>query len=77
MVARVVNMDAIGIRLKKLRGSRSQGAMAELCAVSRQAWNQWETGRRLISLSHAETVASATSASLDWLILGKGDPPMG
>ena len=65
----------IGRRLRELRGARSQGIMAEKAGVSRPAWAQWEAGTKRISADNAATLAMATGLSLDWLYLGKGNPP--
>jgi len=68
-------MKAIGNRLRALRGDRTQKAMAEICAVTRQTWYYWERGERKLNLDHAVTISRSTGASLDWIIEGKGNPP--
>ena len=65
----------IGRRLRELRNTKSQETMAKLAGVSRPAWAQWEAGTKRISADNAATLAVATGMSLDWLYLGKGNPP--
>ena len=68
-------MKAIGERLKTLRGVRSMQTMADLCQVTRGAWNNWEKGTRTLSLEHLKAIGDGTGSSLDWIINGKGNPP--
>lgn len=46
--------------------------MANLCQVTRGAWNNWEKGTRTLSLEHLKAIGDGTGASLDWIINGKG-----
>ena len=70
-------MDTFGKRLKalRLRLGRTADWMASLVGVKRQAWHSWERDHFMPSVSHLKAIAERTGASLDWLILGKGDPP--
>ena len=58
-------------RLRQLRGNRTMREMGELCQTNRQSWNHWESGEHLIPVHKAKLL----NVSLDWLYLGKGNPP--
>jgi transcriptional regulator with XRE-family HTH domain len=64
---------AIAERLKLLRESLglSQTDMASLVGTSCQAWNNFERGRRRISVDQATKVCEKAGASLDWIYYGK------
>ena len=49
--------------------------MALLAGVNRQTWHLWETARHEIPAKKARLLNQALGMSLDWLYLGKGDPP--
>lgn len=70
-------MDTFGKRLRHVRQRlrRSVIAMANLMGVERDAWYRWERGDSFPQQRHLEVIGNITGASLDWLILGKGDPP--
>ena len=53
-------------------------AMADICDnTSRQAWNHWESDLHLIPVHMAKHLVKHLKISLDWLYLGKGNPPEG
>ncbi len=63
----------ISNRLAQIRGDRSQRAFARDLGVFQQNVNRYEAG----TTPHADfliTVALQENISLDWLLLGKGQP---
>ncbi len=70
-------MDTFGKRLKAVRErlNRSVIGMAALVGVQRAAWHSWERDASMPTTRHLKDIAGTTGASLDWIILGKGDPP--
>src|SRR5262245_54205808 len=49
----------------------NQAAMAALVGTSQQAWNNFESGRRRISIDQAILVCNATGVDLDWIYCGE------
>ena len=49
--------------------------MGALCGVSRQTYQLWESGQHEIPAKKARLYNQALGLSLDWLYLGKGNPP--
>ncbi|QIG92184.1 helix-turn-helix transcriptional regulator [Bradyrhizobium sp. 6(2017)] len=65
-------LQKLAARLKATRESMglSQAKFSTLVDVSSQAWNNYETGFRRISLDQAIKVCDATGVSLDWIYRG-------
>jgi len=60
-------------RLEQLRGDRSQRSFAKELGVFQQNVNRYENG----TTPHADfliTIALQENVSLDWLLLGRGQP---
>ena len=49
--------------------------MGEAINVPRQTWNHWEKGRHNVPIEKAILLFQAYGMSLDYLYLGRGDPP--
>ncbi len=65
--------EVIGIRLKSLRealGYRRARAFCDVVGITETAWNNYECGRRRISLDEAMKVIARTGVSLDWIYRG-------
>jgi transcriptional regulator with XRE-family HTH domain len=65
--------EIIGARLRALRealGYKRARAFCEVVGITEQAWNNYECGRRRISLDEAMKVVARTGASLDWIYRG-------
>ncbi len=63
----------IPLRLEQIRGDRSQRSFARDLGVFQQNVNRYENG----TTPHADfliTLATQENVSLDWLLLGKGQP---
>ena len=63
----------IPVRLERIRGDRSQRSFARDLGVFQQNVNRYENG----TTPHADfllTLAVQEGISLDWLLLGKGQP---
>ena len=63
----------IPLRLEQIRGDRSQRSFARDLGVFQQNVNRYENG----TTPHADfliTLAMQENVSLDWLLLGKGQP---
>ncbi len=63
----------IPLRLERIRGDRSQRSFARDLGVFQQNVNRYENG----TTPHADfliTLATQENVSLDWLLLGKGQP---
>lgn len=68
----VTDVDAIARRLELTREASklNQAAWCRLTGISTQAWNNYETGDRRISLDAALRVCVASGATLDWIYRG-------
>lgn len=68
----VTDVDAISHRLKltRLASRLNQAAWCRLVSINPQAWNNYETADRRISLESALQVCVATGATLDWIYRG-------
>ena len=53
----------------RIQAGLSQEKLAEMCGVSRQAVQKWETGSALPELSNVITIAKRFNVSLDNLVL--------
>ncbi len=69
-------LSMIGTRLKILRQSKGATAatMAAIAGVRRQTWHGWEAEEYRPSIEHLQKIATVTGLSLDWLLLGRGQP---
>jgi transcriptional regulator with XRE-family HTH domain len=65
-------IQEIGDRLRMTREAlkRTQATWCRIVGIEQQAWNNYERGRRRISLDHALKVVKATGVSLDWIYRG-------
>lgn len=65
-------LQAIGGRLRLLRlaSGLSQVSWCRLVGSSVQAWNNYERGRKRISIDQALHLSIKTGASLDWIYRG-------
>lgn len=61
-------MEALGDRIKLIRGSRSQEDFAKLIGVDRTTLASWEIDRREPGLDTLSKIADLAAVSLDWLI---------
>lgn len=64
--------DSIAERLRLTREASGlkQAAFCRQVGISPQAWNNYETGARRISLDQALRVCAVTGATLDWIYRG-------
>jgi transcriptional regulator with XRE-family HTH domain len=65
--------DRIGLRLAALRDltGLKQEPFAEGLGITQPAWNQYEKGRRRITLDVAASVAEKYGVTLDWIYKGE------
>ena len=63
---------ALGARLRIARGGMSQGELAEEIGCNTSQVSRWEHGHYAPNLEHLTSIALATGASMDRLILGEG-----
>ena len=66
--------EGVGERLtltRRVYGLQQQ-EFAERAAINASAYNQYERGKRLISISHAHRLCDVYSLTLDWIY--RGDP---
>jgi len=65
-------IQEIGDRLKATREAlqKTQASWCRMVGIEQQAWNNYERGRRRISLDHALKVVKATGVGLDWIYRG-------
>jgi transcriptional regulator with XRE-family HTH domain len=59
--------QAFGRRLARLRGTRSQQAIARDFGVSRVTWNRWERGWQMPGPFVLRALAGYLRTELDWL----------
>lgn len=66
--------DGIGYRLALTRRvwGLQQAEFAEKAGVNPSAYNQYERGKRVISISHAHRLCDAFELTMDWIY--RGDP---
>lgn len=60
-------MEDIGARLKKVRGTKSAKAFADLIGCSSQSIYRYEWGERVPDNNFLQAVAEKTGCSLEWL----------
>lgn len=60
------------LRLTRRALGMTQAEVAETCGIGRTAFNQYETGTRLLTLTAALALCGAFGLTLDWLY--RGDP---
>lgn len=65
-------IQEIGNRLRWLREAKdlSQTAFCRVVKIEQQAWNNYEHGRKRISIDQALKVCVATGATLDYIYRG-------
>jgi transcriptional regulator with XRE-family HTH domain len=65
-------IQVIGDRLRMTREAlkKNQATWCRMVGIDQQAWNNYERGRRRISLDHALKVVKATGVGLDWIYRG-------
>lgn len=68
----VTDVEAIArrLRLTRLSSRLTQAAFSRHVGINSQAWNNYETADRRISLEAALRVCVATGATLDWIYRG-------
>lgn len=69
-------IESLPSRLKLLRGDRSQRQFAQDVGELQQNISRWESGQPA-RLSGLLRLALAERVTLDWLLLGQGDPHRG
>jgi transcriptional regulator with XRE-family HTH domain len=64
--------EQIGARLRELReaSGMTARAFADFLGIAETTWNNYERGKRRISIDEALKVASRTGAGLDWIFRG-------
>lgn len=64
--------EEVGRRLRHLRVAYGHKAktFANLLGIAETTWNNFERGKRRISIDEAIKVAAKTGASLDWIYRG-------
>jgi transcriptional regulator with XRE-family HTH domain len=67
----------IGQRLVELREAYdySQTKMGNMIGVTAAAWNNWEAGKKRISIDPAIALCEKTGITLDWIYRGDGGVP--
>jgi transcriptional regulator with XRE-family HTH domain len=58
------------LRLTREASGMKQAAFCRLVGVTPQAWNNYETGARRISLDQAIRICAVTGVTLDWIYRG-------
>lgn len=71
-------ISGFGLRLKELRevfgpSKITQGVAAKMVNKQQNEWSRWEKGR-LPDFENLANIALTFKVSLDWLVLGKGEP---
>lgn len=55
-------------RIRKVRGAKTQQAVADLIGIQKNTWWRWESGLSEPDLSQLVLVAQTFSISVDWLL---------
>jgi transcriptional regulator with XRE-family HTH domain len=65
-------VDPIADRLRRTREAfkMNQAQWCRLVGIETQAWNNYESGRRRISIDQAIKVCQATGVTIDWIYRG-------
>lgn len=68
----VKDTDELADRLRRTREAYdlNQASWCRLTGIESQAWNNYESGLRRISIDQAIKVCAATGVSLDWIYRG-------
>lgn len=69
----VINYQAVGRRLKQLRGDISQKAFSEKLGLTQGIVSRVESGQIEEVLGYIDRVVSLTKANLNWILTGQGD----
>jgi transcriptional regulator with XRE-family HTH domain len=66
------SLNTVAGRLKRTREAfkMSQADWCRLVGIETQAWNNYESGRRRISIDQAIKVCQATGVTIDWIYRG-------
>lgn len=66
------SLDTVAGRLKRTREAfkMNQADWCRLVGIETQAWNNYESGRRRISIDQAIRVCQATGVTIDWIYRG-------
>lgn len=67
----MLNLSEIGLRLKKIRGSITQKALAEEYGVKRSYVANIETGRTQPSIEYLLFNSQKFNVSMDWILSGE------
>jgi transcriptional regulator with XRE-family HTH domain len=64
--------ERIGERLAALRDmlGLKQAQIAEIIGISQPQWNQYERGKRKLTIEVAASIAKTYGVTLDWLYFG-------
>jgi|UniRef100_A0A7C3LQS7 transcriptional regulator with XRE-family HTH domain len=65
--------QALGARIRTLRGNMSQTAFAELLGISQEDISRYESGQRVPSVAFLVRLSGIHKVSLDWLVMGEAD----
>lgn len=68
-----VSMQAVGNRIRQLRGELSQLEFAESLGIPQSSVARWETGQMYPAVTTLIAIADACGISLDWLLLGRAE----
>ena len=61
---------ALGARIRRLRGSMSQTAFAELLGIRQEEISRFESGLRVPSVEFLVRLSGIHKVTLDWLVMG-------
>lgn len=66
------SLDTVAGRLRRTREAfkMNQADWCRLTGIETQAWNNYESGRRRISVDQAIKVCQATGVTIDWIYRG-------
>jgi transcriptional regulator with XRE-family HTH domain len=67
-----VNLQAVGQRVKYLRGSATQEEFARALKISQAQLSKYELGQSALPLSLLAELAESSGRTADWILTGKG-----
>ncbi len=66
-----INSESIGLRIREIRGDRTQKVFAQLMDTTQSYISDLERGKSLPSVSFLARLADASGRSYDWILTGK------
>jgi DNA-binding transcriptional regulator YiaG len=67
-----IDLNAVGQRIRKLRGQVTQEDFARLLSISQAQLSKYELGQSALPLGALVKLAKRSGCTTDWILTGKG-----